>query len=203
MPQIFSARTDRRLRRLLLALVLLALAAGALFFYHVRSDTYWGVGAKAKQPIGFRHDLHVARVGIGCAFCHRGATRAAAAGMPTARTCLTCHDRLWRGTLALQPLFTSVELDQPIVWNSLYRLPAHARFHHGAHSASGISCATCHGDVARMVTIRKAEPMSMAWCLDCHREEGERRQAALIAARPELRGRLANPQLTDCSVCHY
>lgn len=201
MPQIFSARFDRRLRRGLAGILVVVVLIGGIFFYHVRSNAYWGVGTTQDQPIGFRHDLHVAELGIGCTFCHTGAERVAAAGMPSAESCLVCHRVIWRGTDAIRPLFTSVEFGQPIVWKSLYRLPAHSRFHHGAHAASGIGCATCHGEVGNMMKTEKAEPMSMAWCLDCHREVGERRQAQLLAELPGIA--LANPRLTDCSVCHY
>lgn len=201
MPQIFSARTDRLLRRGLAGAVLLIAAAGGLLFYHVRSSAYWGVGSTLEQPIGFRHDIHAGELGIGCTFCHTGAERLSAAGMPSAESCLICHRSLWRGTEAIQPLLSSVELGQPIVWKSLYRLPDHTAFHHGAHSASGIDCAACHGEVATMTKTSKAEPMSMAWCLDCHRSVGEARRAGQVEARPGLA--FANPQLTDCSVCHY
>lgn len=206
MAQIFSARTDRLLRRLLLALPLLLVLLLGIGFYQFRSDAHWGVGKTAEQPIGFRHDLHVRELGLDCAFCHGGAERAAAAGMPSASTCLGCHSQLWRGVDALRPLFTSVELGQPIEWKSLYRLPEHTRFHHGAHAASGVGCAACHGDVAAMVKTEKAAPMSMAWCLDCHRQVGERQQQALVRAsgpQPAANVTFANPRLTDCSTCHY
>ena len=205
MVQIFSARTDRRLRRLILFVVLLIPAAGALGFYHFRSASYWGVGSTAEQPIGFRHDLHVAGLGLDCSYCHTGAASAASAGMPTAETCLGCHSHLWRGTQALQPLFTAAELNQPIQWKSLYRLPEHTRFHHGAHAAAGISCAACHGEVAKMQKTTKEKPMSMRWCLDCHQPVGEaQRHRDLPDGHPEIPGvATANPRLTDCSTCHY
>lgn len=204
MPQIFSATLDRRLRRGLAGVAVLLVLGGAIAFFLVRSDRYWGVGTTLEQPIGFRHDIHVTALGIGCRFCHSGATEAASAGMPTATTCLTCHAELWRGVDALQPIFTSVELDQPIQWASLYRLPEHVRFHHGAHAAAGVTCATCHGEVGKMTRTEKAQPMSMAWCLDCHRPEGEERRQTLLARQPAAAALAhANPALTDCSVCHY
>jgi hypothetical protein len=206
MAQIFSARTDRRLRRLLLALPVVLVMLLGLGFYQFRSSAHWGVGKTAEQPIGFRHDIHVSELGLACGYCHTGAERSAAAGMPTASTCLGCHSQVWRGVEALQPLFTSVELNQPIEWKSLYRLPSHTRFHHGAHIASGVTCAACHGDVATMVKTKKSKPMSMAWCLSCHEPVGERRQALRIQALSRDRlGEVAfaNPRLTDCSTCHY
>src|SRR3546814_13477450 len=73
MAQIFSARTDRRLRRLLLALPVLFIVLLALGFYQFRSSAHWGVGGTADQPIGFRHDIHVSELGLDCGFCHTGA----------------------------------------------------------------------------------------------------------------------------------
>lgn len=203
MTQIVSAALDRVLRRALRVLPVLALAAGALGFYHYRSDAYWKVGETATQPIGFRHDLHVREIGLECGFCHQGAARASSAGMPSAETCLVCHERLWRGTAALQPLYTSVALVQPIAWQSLYALPDHARFHHGAHAASGIDCAVCHGDVASMPKTQRAQPMSMAWCLDCHFETGERLRETRSRGGEPVRLEHANPRLADCATCHY
>jgi hypothetical protein len=165
MTQIISSRWDRVLRRSLLLAPPLLLAAGGLAFWHVRSEAYARIGESVAQPIGFRHDLHVRGVGLDCTFCHAGAPSGASAGMPAAETCLVCHRRLWRGTQALQPLYTSVELRQPIAWNSLYALPEHARFHHGAHAAASVGCATCHGEVERMTKTIRAQPMSMSWCL--------------------------------------
>lgn len=204
MVQIFSARTDRRLRRTIVLVLVLVACTGALGYYYFRSSTYWNVGTTAEQPIGFRHDLHVRELGLDCGFCHGGATRASAAGMPSAETCLTCHSVVWRGVRALQPLYTSVELGQPIVWESLYRLPEGVHFHHGAHAAAGVTCATCHGDVGSMQKTQKHAPMSMSWCLDCHRRVGEARQPEVHERVSTPQGiAFANPPLTDCSTCHY
>jgi hypothetical protein len=198
--QILSARVDRALRRALLLAPVLALAAGGLGAYWFRSDAYWGVGDSVEQPIAFRHDLHVRAIGLDCSFCHTGATVARDAGMPSATTCLVCHRQLWRGTRAVQPLYTSVELRQPILWNALHALPGHARFHHGAHAAAGVECATCHGAVAEMIRTTKAAPLSMAWCVDCH--AGTAARVAADAPRPR-HVQVANARLTDCSTCHY
>lgn len=203
MTQIISAAFDRTLRRGLRVAPALVLAASALGFHYFRSDAYLGVGETVTQPIPFRHDLHVRELGVACAFCHAGAARRMDAGMPSAQTCLVCHEGLWRGTAALQPLYTSAALVQPIVWQSLYALPDHARFHHGAHAAAGVDCAVCHGDVASMAQTRRASPTSMAWCLECHAAAGERRDEAGTRNVADVPIERANPRLTDCSTCHY
>jgi hypothetical protein len=200
MTQLISAGLDRALRRGLALAPVVAVAAGAVGFHHARSDAQHGVGRTADQPIGFRHDLHVRGLGIDCTYCHTGALAAPGAGMPPASTCLGCHDRLWRGTRALQPLHDSRELGQPIEWESLYALPAHTRFDHGAHASAGVGCETCHGEVATMARTTRARPIAMAWCVDCHRAAIGREADALRAGATR---RAAAARLTDCSTCHY
>ena len=182
---------------------------------YVRSDNFWNVGKPVPQPIPFRHDLHVSAIGIDCVFCHSTATRAASAGMPTAHTCLTCHSQILQGASVLEPLRTSAGLQRPISWASVHRLPAFIFFHHGAHASSGIGCETCHGDVGQMRQTQKVHTLSMAWCLDCHRNppvhtardsgqpplsDAARNQPG--SARSLEVSRVFATALTDCSVCH-
>ena len=49
-------------------------------------------------------------------------------------------------------------------------LPDYAYFNHSAHVNVGVGCESCHGRVDRMEVVYQAEPLSMGWCLDCHRE---------------------------------
>jgi hypothetical protein len=199
MPQLFSPHADRRLRTLLgLGACGLLLAAAAAFAY-VRSDRAWGVGVAAPQPIPFSHAVHAGGLGLDCRFCHAGAERAASAGMPTAETCLGCHSQVWSVSAQFAPLATALSLGAPVTWRSVHRLPDHVRFHHGAHIAAGVGCATCHGDVAAMPRTVKAETLSMGWCLDCHRSGG----SAAFGREPrfEHAGTEISP-LTRCSTCH-
>lgn len=220
MPQIFSPRSDRRLR--------LALAIGAaalplllaLGFAYVRSDAAWAVGVPAAQPIPFSHAVHAGSLGLDCRFCHAGVERAAAAGMPTAETCLGCHARVWTVAPQFAPLATALAQDTAVAWASVHRLPDHVRFHHAAHVQSGVACQTCHGPVWEMPRTVKAETLSMGWCLDCHREPAPRqrpvervfdREPAAgppperpfgLAAQPVLHQGIEVSPLTRCSTCH-
>ncbi len=196
MAQLFSAEADRRLRlALALGAAALLLAAMAGFAYF-RSDRAWGVGAAAPQPIPFSHAVHAGGLGLDCRFCHAAVERTAEAGMPTAETCLGCHDRVWNVTAQFAPLRTARELDQPVAWASVHRLPDHVRFDHAAHLTAGLGCATCHGDVAAMPRTVKAETLSMGWCLDCHRQTQTRDAGRFRHAGIEL------SSLTRCSTCH-
>jgi hypothetical protein len=222
MPQLFSARADARLR------VALAFGAGALVmaaaaaFAYVRSDRAWRVGVAAPQPIPFSHAIHAGGIGLDCRFCHAGVERQAAAGMPTAETCLGCHRQVWNVAAQFAPLETALALQVPVPWASVHRLPEHVRFHHGAHTAAGVACESCHGQVWTMPRTVKTETLAMAFCLDCHRDPAPRlRPAEAVFSRdwqPDYASDAAPapglatprlqhfgveiPPLTRCSTCH-
>jgi hypothetical protein len=213
MPQLFRPEANRRFR-LGLVIVVLALAGafGAVFVYS-RSDRAWQVGETVVQPIPFRHDLHAGGLGIACRYCHSSVERASFAGMPSAQTCMTCHSQVWKGATVLEPLRTSLALDQPIVWNSVHRLPAYAYFHHGIHVSKGVACETCHGEVRTMAQTRKVKTMSMGWCLECHRnpapylrphEAAHAGGATVTSPAAEFAERhdVVVGRLTSCGTCH-
>ncbi len=215
MAQLFSPRADSGFRVVLALVGLTVLGVGALGFVWSRSASAWNVGKPAPQPIPFRHDLHTGTLQIDCRYCHSGVERAADAGMPSAQTCMTCHSQVWIGASVLEPLRSSLALDQPIVWTSVHRLPAYAYFHHGIHVSKGVACETCHGRVDQMPKTVKAETMSMGWCLDCHRDPTPqlRPKESVFAMGwqphdstlpPDLRAfyQAAAPRLTSCNTCH-
>ncbi|HUE46740.1 MAG TPA: cytochrome c3 family protein [Aestuariivirgaceae bacterium] len=214
MTQHFGRRASTVFRIAVLGgplLVAVIVVAGALYW---RSDAAWGVGQPADQPIPFRHDLHVGGLGLDCRYCHSAVERAATAGMPSARTCLTCHSQVWEGLAILEPLRTSVALDVPVPWQSVHRLPDFSVFHHGAHVQKGVACETCHGRIDQMERTVKTEAMSMGWCLECHRDPEPRLRPTSEVfemgwigdghppiGTPTLDAAAAR-RLTDCSTCH-
>jgi hypothetical protein len=212
MTQHFGRRTSTVFRIAVLGLpVLLAglLVAGALYW---RSDAAWSVGRPAAQPIPFRHDLHVGGLGLDCRYCHSSVERAATAGMPSAQTCLTCHSHVWAELATLEPMRTSSALNVPIPWQSVHRLPDFSVFHHGIHVQGGVACETCHGRVDQMARTVKTETLSMAWCLDCHRDPAPRLRPPAEVFEMGWVGHspISTPapdpaairRLTDCSTCH-
>jgi len=59
----------------------------------------------------------------------------------------------------------------PIEWIKVHNLPDHVYFNHSQHVTVGkVDCANCHGKVAEMATLRQYAPLSMGWCINCHRE---------------------------------
>ncbi len=215
MAQLFSRRADAAFRVVLVLAALAVVGAGALAFMWSRSGSAWNVGKPAPQPIPFRHDLHTGTLGVDCRYCHSTVERAAHAGMPSAQTCMTCHSQVWAGASVLEPLRSSLALDQPITWTSVHRLPPFAYFHHGIHVAKGVACESCHGRIDQMPKTVKAETLSMGWCLDCHRDPVPHlrpREAVFAmgwqphdkALPPDLRAfyEAAAPRLTSCNTCH-
>lgn len=170
MTQVFSRRADTRFRIALWLIAAAVLLAAGVAFAAARSGLTWRVGVPAPQPIPFSHAIHAGELGLDCRFCHAGVERVASAGMPTAQTCLGCHERVWNVAAQFAPLTTALALDAPVEWSSVHRLPEHSRFHHGAHTAAGAACETCHGKVWEMARTVKAETLHMGWCLDCHRD---------------------------------
>jgi len=202
-PQIFSPRSDRRLRlALLLGPAILALGL-ALAFAQARSGAAWAVGRPAAQPIPFSHAVHAGGLGLDCRFCHAGVERQAAAGMPTAETCLGCHARVWQVTPQFAPLAAALARGTAVEWASVHRLPDHVRFHHGAHVNAGVTCQACHGAVPEMTRTVKAETLSMGWCLDCHRGQGRAPERPFGATAGTIRHQgIEISPLTRCSTCH-
>jgi len=80
-----------------------------------------------------------------------------------------CHQQMWVGADLLAPVRESYQAGKPLVWQRVHNLPEFVYFHHGAHVAKGVGCAECHGRVDRMPLTWQAKPLTMEWCLDCHR----------------------------------
>jgi hypothetical protein len=213
--QLFSPGATTLFRVVLTLIPLTIAGIGALVYAWSRSGAAWDVGKPAQQPIPFRHDVHAGSLRIDCRYCHAAVERSASAGMPAATTCMSCHSQVWAGASVLEPLRSSIELNQAISWNSVHRLPDYAYFHHGAHVAKGVACETCHGRVDQMTRTVKVNRLSMGWCLDCHREPAAqlrpRDSVSAMGWKPTAGSPSEPPKpfshadvrlLTSCSTCH-
>ena len=182
---------------------------------------YWGspeftdAGYQPEQPVAFSHRLHAGELSIDCRYCHTTVERAAVATVPATSTCMNCHRLVGRDLPSIEPVRASAASGRPIRWTRVHKVPEYAYFPHDVHVRAGVGCSSCHGDVAAMDVVRQVEPLSMGWCLDCHRDPAAHLRAAsdltdtswtppadqaeLAAARiSELR--LAPPEA--CSACH-
>lgn len=124
------------------------------------------------QPIDFFHQVHAGERQIACEFCHRTAKTADFAGMPSTRLCMSCHRVIILDSPEIWKLRSYWELGSGVPWQRVYSLPAHVFFSHKAHTALGkMTCEPCHGPVQSVSKVGKARPMTMGWCLDCHRKQ--------------------------------
>lgn len=169
MPQIFHPRING-LTRILLAGGGVAVVALAYVAYFLdRSPYSTGQGVIPEQPVPFSHEHHVGGLGIDCRYCHTGVDQSPFAGLPDTHTCMSCHSQLWTNAQMLAPVRESLKEDRPLQWIRVHQLPDFVYFDHRAHVTRGIGCESCHGRVDHMPLMRQAAPMTMQWCLGCHR----------------------------------
>jgi hypothetical protein len=154
------------------------------------------VGYKPEQPVPYSHALHVGELGMDCRYCHNTVEEAAFAAIPPTATCINCHNPqdgvngIWKASNKLTPVWESyagvrpegweagtddanayeVPPGMPVEWVTVHQLADYAYFNHAAHVNKGVSCYSCHGRVDRMEVVQTVAPLSMSWCLDCHRE---------------------------------
>lgn len=189
------------------ASILLALAAvvgGATF--GVTRIGRLGVqqGYAPAQPIAFSHRLHAGEHEIPCLYCHYGARQSRHAGIPSASICMNCHALLEKQTLDLERIREAALLDKPLVaWVKVHNLPDFVAFNHSQHVVSGVACQSCHGAVESMERVVQVAPLTMGWCLECHRQHAgvptssPARAARRIWEEPPLSSGL------NCVSCHY
>lgn len=61
----------------------------------------------------------------------------------------------------------------PIEWTRVHNLPDHVYFNHAQHVTVGqVECQDCHGAVEKMEVVKQHAPLSMGWCINCHRQTG-------------------------------
>lgn len=59
----------------------------------------------------------------------------------------------------------------PIEWIRIHNLPDHVYFNHAQHVTVGqLECQECHGKVEEMAVLQQMSPLSMGWCINCHRQ---------------------------------
>lgn len=195
----------------------LALAAPvvALGVWYYFSPEYTDVGYMPDQPIPYSHKLHVGELGLDCRYCHAQVEVSAVASVPPTKVCMNCHEIVGRDRESLQPLYDSAADGLPIRWVRVHKVPEYAFFDHSVHVGAGVGCSTCHGDVAEMEVVQQVEPLSMGWCLECHRDPAPHIRPAdeitNTAWKPAADQRQVGLALMeqravrtreDCSACH-
>lgn len=171
MAQIFPEKANR-VPLYLVAGVLVGGALVALGVWYYFSPEYTDVGYRPEQPVPYSHALHAGELRLDCRYCHAGVEVAAVASVPPTKVCMNCHALVGRDLETLEPLQASAADGEPLRWVRVHDLPDYAFFDHSMHIQAGVGCSSCHGDVASMEVVTQVEPLSMAWCLECHRDPG-------------------------------
>jgi len=148
-----------------------------------------------KQPIYFSHKVHPGANQINCQYCHVGVYQGKQATIPSVNICMNCHMAISEytgakildpdgkeinGTAEIQKLYKYAGYEpgkpwdankaKPIEWARIHNLPDHVYFNHAQHVNAGkVQCQTCHGEITGMDEVYQFAPLSMGWCLNCHR----------------------------------
>ena len=181
-----------------------------------------------EQPIKFSHKLHAGTNGISCIYCHSGAEKSRHANIPSPNVCMNCHKFVQKGpqygTTEIAKIYAALDYNpdtqvygpnpKPIQWIRVHALPDLAYFNHSQHTVvGGLECQTCHGPVQEMEVVKQFSPLTMGWCVQCHRDtevkmEGNAYYTELHANLKKKYG--ADAKLTvdkigglECARCHY
>ena len=201
-------------------------AYAAILFAGATDPVTLNVGYQPEQPVPFSHEIHAGQLRMDCRYCHNTVFDAAHAAVPPTATCVNCHspaDEAGQTALAavradsekLKPLHESWKSGKSVAWKKVHNLPDYVFFNHAAHVNSGVSCVRCHGRIDKMDRVYVAKELSMAWCLECHRDPQPedfrpvdlvtkldwKSEDAVEVGKKLMEERNINPE-TNCAVCH-
>lgn len=188
-------------------------------------------GYKPEQPIKFSHKLHAGDNAIACQYCHNSVEKSRHAGIPTVNVCMNCHKAIQTGPKyaekEIAKIYAAAGFDpktgnydhskeNPIQWIKVHNLPDHVYFNHSQHVVVGKQeCTTCHGNVKEMTVAEQKQPLTMKWCIECHRKtevamEGNAYYDKLHAyLKEKYKGEhlktftVAQMGGLECAKCHY
>lgn len=148
----------------------LVAVVGLIWYYF--SPRFTDVGYQPTQPVPYSHKLHAGELGIDCQYCHYGVEKHARANVPPTQVCINCHKegRVKGDSPKLAKVRESFETGKSVEWIRIHKIPDHAQFTHAPHVQAGVGCVECHGRIDQMPVVAQQEPLSMGWCLECHRK---------------------------------
>jgi hypothetical protein len=218
MSALFPRWTNVVARWSIVAAVVIAVGVPLVLMVWVRTSFATGERASIAQPVPFDHRVHAHALRVDCRYCHATAERAASAGLPPTIACVGCHTPALVESAPFAPVRASLQSGRPIPWRRVNALPDFVFFDHSIHVAKGIGCESCHGRVDRMARTEQATPLSMGWCLECHRDPVRRlrpraeittmgwdsthAEVAVDTTRLRLARAYHVQSRTDCSTCH-
>jgi menaquinone reductase, multiheme cytochrome c subunit len=128
------------------------------------------VGYQPVQPVPFSHKVHAGDLKMDCRYCHTTVETAAYAAIPDTKICMNCHASIRSNTENMKLVADSYSTGKPVSWIKVHDEPDFVFFNHSAHVNHGVGCATCHGRIDQMEVVHQNKMLSMAWCLECHRD---------------------------------
>jgi mono/diheme cytochrome c family protein len=222
---------------LVLVSAILLLLVSAYFAYGWMMQIGVDQGYEPVQPIHYSHRIHAGENGIDCKYCHSAARVGKHSNIPSLNVCMNCHKNIsevaettateehskafYDGEIA--KLYDAVGWDKslqkytgktkPVKWVRIHNLPDHVYFNHSQHvTVAGVECQTCHGPVEEMEIMKQHAPLTMGWCINCHRETNVKVEdnAYYKKIHEELSKKYGVSQLTaaqmgglECGKCHY
>ena len=214
MAQIFPRWTNKLPLAVAIGTVAFIVLIIFLVWYYF-SPWFTDVGYQPVQPVPFSHKLHAGDLGLDCRYCHTGVEVSPVAMVPPTKTCMNCHTLIKTESERLAPVRESWASGQPLQWVRIHEVPDYAYFNHSPHIAAGVGCSSCHGNIAAMEVVELKKPLSMGWCLDCHRNPAPHLRSAaditnmawklpadqLERAIQIMANKALDPPV-DCSGCH-
>ena len=219
---------NHKLQTALVLLVLILIGSVKGFFALKEVAVYEGYAPE--QPIKFSHKIHAGDNGISCLYCHHSAEKGKTAGIPSVNVCMNCHKGIEEGTWTKKEEISKIyaaagwnpeeqrydKPQQPIKWIRIHNLPDFTYFNHSQHVVVGKQeCQTCHGPVEEMHLLKQHSPLTMGWCIDCHRKTNvdtkgneyyEKMHAELIEKHKDkgiTTFKVEDIGGTECGKCHY
>ena len=224
---------------LMVVTAILFLLISAYFMYGYFMQIGVDKGYQPIQPIHYSHKIHAGENGIDCKYCHSSARVSKNAGIPSLNVCMNCHKNIaeFQGskdstyveytkefyTGEIQKLYDAVGWDKatqkytgktkPVKWVRIHNLPDFVYFNHSQHvTVGGIECQKCHGEVQTFEVMKQDQPLTMGWCINCHRETNVKVEdnGYYKKIHEQLSKKLGVDKLTaaqmgglECGKCHY
>ena len=223
---------------LMLVVAIFFLLSSAYFVYGYFMQIGVDQGYQPVQPIHYSHRIHAGDNGIDCKYCHSSARTSKHSGIPSLNVCMNCHKSIYEVApetqaegnefgvdynAEIKKLYAAVGWDdtaqkytgesQPVKWIRIHNLPDFVYFNHSQHvTVAGVECQTCHGPIQEMEVVEQFAPLTMGWCIDCHRTTNVnvKDNAYYTKIHEELSKKYGVEELTaaqmgglECGKCHY
>lgn len=236
-PSLWKAFVQNQF--LVLVTVIILMLAGAYHVYGYLMQIGVDQGYQPVQDIHYSHRIHAGDNGIDCKYCHSSARVSKTSGIPSLNVCMNCHKSIYEVApetqqeglteygvdynAEIKKLYAAVGWDdanqqytgeaKPVKWIRIHNLPDFVYFNHSQHvTVAGVECQTCHGPIETMEIVEQFAPLTMGWCINCHRETNVKvaDNGYYEKIHEELAKKYNVEQLTvaqmgglECGKCHY